>query len=148
LDDRNDLAHVIGVDSDADVAGMPLRPADSPLRPLLDPRPPDSPWVWSVGRPEVAGRLRLPAAAKALIGVRDGQSTHVRGVCHQVGLVVHPAAAGARLRIDGHGRLTLPVWLRDRGPLAIGSNRAASVVVIAPTAVLDPVGDLLAGIRR
>src|SRR5712692_3699550 len=121
-DDRELLTHVAGVDADADVAGMPLPPADSPLRPLVDPRPSDSPWAWSVGQPEVADRLRLPAAAKQLIGFRDGQPAHVRGVCHQVGLVVHPAeATGARLRIDGNGRLTLPVWLRDRGPLAIGT---------------------------
>jgi len=102
-----------------------------------------------VGQPEVAGRLRLPAAAKQLIGFRDGQPAHVRGVCHQVGLVLQPANnAGARLRVDGNGRLTLPVWLRDRGPLVIGTHCDSGVTVIAPTAVLDAVGNLLAGIHR
>ncbi len=37
------------------------------------------------------------------------------------------------------------MWLARPGPLAIGANPVAGVVVIAPTAVLDPVGDLIAG---
>jgi len=129
---------------------MPLPPANSPLRHIADPAPPGStPWVWAIGQPEAAGRLRVPAPARELLGLHHGHPDHVRGLCHQAGLVLHAAnPAGGRLRVDGAGRVTLPMWLRDRGPLAIGTNAPAGVVVIAPTAVLDPVGDLLARIRR
>nr|MBA3764507.1 hypothetical protein [Actinomycetota bacterium] len=48
---------------------------------------------------------------------------------------------------DQWGRLMLPAWLR-RGAersLVIGSDVAASVLVLAPVSVLDSLGDLLIG---
>lgn len=150
-DDQEGVTLLAGYDAGgADAARMPFPPADSPLRHLINPAPPSgTSWVWAIGQPEAAGRLRLAAAAKHTLGLRPSQPGHVRGLCHNSGLVLHATeTTGARLRVDGAGRLTLPMWLRDRGPLAIGTNQAAGVVVIAPTAVLDPVGELLARARR
>ena len=149
--DQEDVALLAGQDAGGvDAAGMPFPPADSPLRHFAEPAPPSSTaWVWAIGQPETAGRLRLPAPAKYTLGLGPSQPGHVRGLCHNAGLVLHATeTTGARLRVDSAGRLTLPMWLRDRGPLAIGTNHAAGVVVIAPTAVLDPVGELLARTRR
>ena len=119
------------------------------LRQLADlsTTPGPSAWVWAVARPDPEGRLRLPAAARHALGVRSGHQREVRGICHRVALVVTPAGTGTSLVVDSRGRLTIPVWLRrgaDRS-LVIGVDHTAPIVVIAPVAVLDGVGNLLAG---
>lgn len=51
------------------------------------------------------------------------------------------------MTVDGRGRLYVPVWLR-RGHgtwLIVGTQAATSIVVVAPTSMLDALGDQLAG---
>ena len=119
------------------------------LRQLADLGPdPDPPrWRWGIVRPDPEGRLRLPAEARRALRFRPGHRHHVRGICHRFALVARVDDAGASLVVDSRGRLTLPVWLRrgtDRA-LVVGSDAAATTVVVAPIAVLDRLGELLAG---
>jgi hypothetical protein len=61
--------------------------------------------------------------------------------------VITPDRGGALLTIDPWGRIMLPTWVR-RGAersLLIGADLDASRLVIAPTSVLDSVGELLVG---
>jgi len=84
------------------------------------------------------------------LGVRAGHRTEVRGICHRVALVVRSAGAGAPMVVDSRGRLSLPAWLR-RGPvgsLVVGTDAGARLLVIAPAAVFEGLGDLLAGASR
>jgi hypothetical protein len=103
-------------------------------------------WSWAVRSHESGGRLRLPADAQAAIGFRLGASLEVTGRCQRVGLVIAlDRSGGASLTVDPWGRLMLPAWLR-RGAersLLIGSDIDGSVLVVAPTSVLDGVGELL-----
>jgi hypothetical protein len=55
--------------------------------------------------------------------------------------------AGAPLTIDSRARLCVPAWLR-RQPVTsmlVGTRDDTGFVVIAPTTVLDPLGDVLVG---
>lgn len=92
----------------------------------------------------------LPAGARLALGSPPGRQTSVRGFCHRVALVVSPDGAGAAMTVDSRGRLVVPAWLR-RGPSAamvVGTRRDASVVVVAPTTVLDVLGEILMGPSR
>jgi bifunctional DNA-binding transcriptional regulator/antitoxin component of YhaV-PrlF toxin-antitoxin module len=109
-----------------------------------------SPWAWAVARLDRAGRLLLPVEARAVLGVQSGLQTRVRGVCHRVVLVLSADGAGAALTVDSRGRLCVPAWLR-RGAmssLVVGTNHANELVVVAPTTVLDGLGDVLVGESR
>jgi hypothetical protein len=117
----------------------------------LGREPAPSRWSWAVRTYEPGGRLRLPADALAAIGHRPGVSRDVHGRCQRVGLVIAGGLpVGARLTVDPWARLMLPAWLR-RGAersLLIGADLDASVLVVAPTSVLNAVGDLLLGSFR
>jgi DNA-binding transcriptional regulator/RsmH inhibitor MraZ len=109
-----------------------------------------SPWAWAVVRPDPAGRLLLPIEARAVLGIPPGQRFTVRGVCHRVTLALTADGAGAALTVDSRARLCLPAWLRQRAPSAVlvGTNTATALVVVAPTTVLDGLGDVLMGESR
>jgi hypothetical protein len=130
--------------------GMPDPRTSTALRQLtaLGREPAPSRWSWAVRTYEPGGRLRLPAEAQAAIGFRPGASFEVSGLCQRVGLVIAlDHFGGASLTVDPWGRLMLPAWLR-RGAersLLIGSDVDGSMVVVAPTGVLDSVGELLTG---
>jgi bifunctional DNA-binding transcriptional regulator/antitoxin component of YhaV-PrlF toxin-antitoxin module len=113
-----------------------------------DPEPPH--WAWAVVRPDPAGRLCLPIEARGTLGVEPGRRHELRGICHRVALVLRADGAGAPIVVDGRGRLSLPTWLRRRtgGSLVVGTDRATAMLVIAPVAVLDGLGGILAGGSR
>lgn len=122
------------------------------LRQLTDlgPDPGPSRWVWAIVRLDPKGRLVLPAEARRALGARTGERTSVRGVCHRVALVVSQDGAGAAMTVDARGRLVVPAWLR-RGPdaaMVVAIRRDVAVVVVAPTTVLDGLGDILVGPSR
>jgi DNA-binding transcriptional regulator/RsmH inhibitor MraZ len=114
----------------------------------LDPDP--SEWAWAVVRLDPKGRLALPLGARIALGPHGMERIEVRGVCHRVALVLSPDGAGAAMTIDGRGRLCVPVWLRrgSTSSVLVGANHATSLVVVAPTAVLDGLGDVLVGESR
>jgi hypothetical protein len=64
--------------------------------------------------------------------------------------VLRADGAGAPMVVDGRGRLSLPAWLRRRtgGFLVVGTDHATAMLVIAPVAVLDGLGGILAGGSR
>jgi hypothetical protein len=67
-----------------------------------------------------------------------------------VTLVLVATGAGAAMTVDGRARTCVPAWLR-RGPVAsvlVGTNHATELVVVAPTTVLDGLGDVLVGESR
>ncbi|MGI8663859.1 MAG: AbrB/MazE/SpoVT family DNA-binding domain-containing protein [Acidimicrobiales bacterium] len=117
--------------------------ADLDLGP--DPGPPR--WEWSVARVDAAGRIPFPAAARRALGVTPGTRTVLRGIGNRVSLVLAADCGGAPIVVDGRGRLRVPAWLR-RGPgasMLVGTRYDAPVVVVAPVATLDGLGDLLSG---
>ena len=72
------------------------------------------------------------------------------GGCHRVAMVLQRDGGGAPMVVDGRGRLSVPAWLRQ-GPgasMVVGTRYDAPVVVVAPSTVLDRLGDLLAGSSR
>ena len=113
-----------------------------------DPDP--SRWAWAIARVEGTGRIVLPTEARAALGAHAGERLAVAGVCNRVALVVRPDGAGAPLTVDGRGRLRVPAWLRrvDATMLLIGTHAAAATVLVAPTHVLDGLGDVLVGESR
>jgi hypothetical protein len=109
-----------------------------------------SPWAWAIARLDPAGRFLLSVEARAVLAVRPGLQTRVRGVCHRVTLVLADGGAGAPMTVDGRGRLCVPAWLR-RGPTSsvlVGTNHTTELVMVAPTTVLDGLGDVLVGESR
>lgn len=54
---------------------------------------------------------------------------------------------GRRITVDRRGRLYVPAWLRQgaRTWLLVGTQAAASIVVVAPRSLLDGLGDRLLG---
>jgi len=119
------------------------------LRQLTDlGHEPDPPrWAWAVARLDAKGRVLLPPAARSALGVRLGDRTAVVGRCHRVAMVLQHDGGGAPMVVDNRGRLGVPAWLR-RGPgasMVVGTRYDAPVVVLAPVATLDGLGDLLSG---
>jgi DNA-binding transcriptional regulator/RsmH inhibitor MraZ len=129
---------------------MPDVRTSAALRQLHDLGPgPDEPrWRWAVVRVEPTGRIILPAAAREILGVGGT----VRGTCNRVASLLRPDGAGAEVAIDGRGRVRLPAWPRTAagvtGSVVVGSGPDLALVVVAPTDVLDGLGDLLVGGRR
>jgi hypothetical protein len=113
-----------------------------------DPDPPR--WAWAVACLDPARRLLLAVEARAVLDIRLGQRTTVRGVCHQVTLVLAADGGGATLTVDSRGQVCLPAWLRrgSTSSVLVGANHATQLVVVAPTTVLDGLGDVLAGESR
>jgi bifunctional DNA-binding transcriptional regulator/antitoxin component of YhaV-PrlF toxin-antitoxin module len=98
------------------------------------------------------GRVTLPAAARQVLGAAGG-GAKVRGLWWDVALVVRPAGPGRSMAVDGRGRLVVPVWLRQAvdpsASVLVGVRAAvAPIVVVAPTRVLDRLGEILAGEGR
>jgi len=106
-----------------------------------------SPWAWAVAHVDPKGRVALPAEARLVLEVAQGRRTSVRGVCNRVALVVRAEGPGAAVAVDARGRLAVPVWLRrpPPAPVVVGTQQDTAVVVIAPTTVLEGLGDLLVG---
>ena len=109
------------------------------------PDPP--PWRWAIVRLEGGGRLRLSPEARAALGAEPGHIVEVRGLCGPVALVLRPAGRGRAATIDARGRLYVPMWLRSEvsPSYLIGTRTATATVVVAPTTVLDDLGDQLLG---
>jgi hypothetical protein len=82
---------------DANVDGMRDLRNSTALRQLVDlgHDPDPTRWAWAVARLDPAGRLLLAVEARAVLGIRLGQRTTVRGVCHRVTLVLAADGAGA-----------------------------------------------------
>ena len=122
------------------------------LRQLADlGHQPDRPrWSWAIARLEPTGRLVLPVEARHALGVRAGHRTPLRGICQRVALVVRTDGSGALMAVDGRGRLLVPTWLRKgtAAAVVVGTRHDEPIVVVAPTAVLDALGDVLSGERR
>lgn len=137
---------------DADPGSMHDPRNSTALRQLADlGHEPDPPrWAWAVARLDPKGRLLLPAEARLALGVRPGERTVVRGVCHRVALVLSAEGARALMSVEGRGRLVVPAWLRrgSASPMVVGTRSAPPMVVVAPTSVLDGLGDILSGESR
>lgn len=122
------------------------------LRQLTDVghEPDPSRWVWAVARLEPCGRLFLPEVTRAALGAGGPIGGEVRGLCHRTALVLQADGAGRSMTIDGRGRVYVPVWLRrgSTSGLLVGTHLATSIVVVAPTAVLDELADRLKGEAR
>ena len=124
---------------------MPNLRTSTALRqlPELGCDPPEPRWRWAVVRVELTSRIVLPADAREVLGT----AVAVRGWCNRVALVITPDGPGAEVAIDGRGRLRLPTWLRDgehaAGGVLVGTRNDPAAVVVAPTGVLDAVGNLL-----
>jgi hypothetical protein len=111
-------------------------------------RAPDPPsWTWAVVRLEPCGRLLLSPEARVVLGARPGDVLDVRGLCGPTALALQPAGRGRAITIDRRGRIYVPAWLRQRPSYLIGTRADPATVVIAPTTVLDDLGDDLAGER-
>jgi hypothetical protein len=140
------------VDRDAEHASMPNLRTSTALRQLNDfgHQPNPTRWSWAIARVEPTGRLLLPVEARAVLGARAGRRTPLRGLCHRDALVLNVDEAGGAFVVDSRGRLLVPAWLRTgtAAPVVVGTRIDAALVLIAPTATLDPIGDLLSGTRR
>jgi hypothetical protein len=89
------------------------------------------------------GRLRLPAAARAVLGATAGTSTTLRSVSGGVALVLRSdgVGGGVAVRGDGRGRVRLPFWLRHSAPdglVVVGTHCDPAGVVVASMRVLIP----------
>lgn len=96
---------------------------------------------------EVMGRVRLPSGAALL-----AESTEpVRATSRGVAMVLRRGGVGAAVRVDERRRLgPLPAWFRrlcePSGSVLVAIGRPdTSVVVMAPTSVLDALVDRVAG---
>lgn len=104
-------------------------------------------WSWAVAELPGTGRLRLPDVAREVLDYTDGGL--VSALAHGDVLIVRPLeGTGRRLRVDGRGRIYVPRWLRSHDGLLIGALRAERLVLVAPSRVLDAVGDRLLGSIR
>lgn len=125
-------------------------------------RPPPNPvrWAWAVVGVDPGGRVRLPPAARRVLGAETGGVTAL-AVARGAVLVVRADhsgdGAGVSLSVDGRGRVSLPVWWRRActgGACAVATRAGAgatgegALVVLAPTGVLDGLADVLVGERR
>lgn len=112
---------------------------------LADDTPPHR-WDWTIATVEKTGRISLPHPARAALGLSDGGGALV-GICHATSLVLRPGDPQRRnpFRVDGRGRLRVPVWLRRDGPdvLLVRTLGDEGLAVVAGTGVLDAVGDSL-----
>jgi hypothetical protein len=110
-----------------------------------DPAPPR--WSWAIAALERIGRVRLPAPAIQALGVSTGGEVWVRS--SRLALVLEAKGPGAKVAVDGRGRMFVPVWLRQAAEparqLLVGTPAAQGLVVVAAVGVLDGIGDLLAG---
>jgi hypothetical protein len=98
------------------------------------------------------GRVTLPMAARRVLGAAGGEAT-VRGLWRGVALLLRPGGPGRSLAVDGRGRVVVPVLLRrsaaPSGSVLVGAQSgSAPVVVLAPTVVLDGLGNDAVGEGR
>jgi len=108
--------------------------------------PPPSRWSWSIGRLDTAGRLCIPATGAATLGPGPWSMRW-----HQLAVVLEADAewTGQSVAIDGRRRLLVPAWLRRQGrDVLVGVDGRRARVLVAPVAVLDRFGDVLAGDER
>jgi hypothetical protein len=125
------------------------------------PPPPPARWSWAVVALDPEGRVGLPWAARRALGAAAGTAMTARAVARGAVLVLRAdpdgAGAGAVLALDGRGRVRLPLWWRRAcasGACAVATRAGtaavaeASLVVLAPTGVLDGLADVLVGERR
>jgi hypothetical protein len=128
---------------------MPDLRTGTALRQLHDlgPDPAEIRWRWAVARVEPSCRVVLRGEARVVLGA----ASEVRGACNRVAFLLRPDGPGAAVVIDGRGRVRLPAWLRGAalaaGGVLVGIRRDPALVVVAPTGVLDGVGDILVGDR-
>ena len=117
-------------------------PALRTLADLTDERR-DRRWSWSVRRLDAAGRLSLARPVVAALGPGPW---HMRW--HHLALLVEPGPAddGPGAVVDDRGRVTVPVWLRQRNRnVIVGLDHDGPTLLLAPVEVLDRLGDVLAG---
>ena len=108
--------------------------------------PPPARWSWSVRRLDSAGRLCLTRSALAVLGPGPW-----RARWHHLALLVETdtSGQGPRATVDDRGRLTVPIWLRQRGrDVLVGLDHDQPGLLVAPAEVLDRLGDVLAGRSR
>jgi len=103
-------------------------------------------WRHWVAGLEATGRVTLPPRARP---VADAEEP-VRAVSRGLMLVLRPGGVGAPVRLDQRGRLALPHWLRrlcePTGSVLVAVRHPdASVVVVAPTGLLDSLIDDVVG---
>ena len=109
----------------------------------LGHEPPPPRWRWAIAKLQLIGRIALPAEAGGALGWSPGAMVEVRGRLSRLALVLRRDGTGATFRVDGRGRLYLPVWLRRTDAVLVGTQQDRQLVVIAPVGVLDGIGDLL-----
>jgi hypothetical protein len=104
-------------------------------------------WSWAIVGLERIGRIRLPGPAIEALAVGGGGVVRVRSA--RLALVVRLERPGARVMVDGRGRMSVAVWLRHAVAgsrmLLVGAQAERGLVVVAAVGVLDGIGDLLAG---
>lgn len=117
-----------------------------PTSALRKPCPPR--WRWVIVRLDAEGRVCLPGNALVVLGAAADERAVVRGTCNRVGLVLHRDGA-APLSVDSRGRVLVPVWLRraagESGSVVVGTRTEDHLVLVAPVAVLDGLGNMLVG---
>lgn len=111
----------------------------------LGAEPPPRRWAWAVAKLQPIGRITLPAEAGGALGWSPGVTVEIRGRSSRLALVLRRDGTGAAFRVDGRGRLYLPVWLRRTDAVLVGTREDRPLVVIAAVGVLDGIGDLLLG---
>lgn len=95
---------------------------------------------------DATGRIRIPAAARPDEDEPPELVVSSRGRA----VVLRRSGIGSRRRVDRRGRLLVPCWLRDlvgeHGEVVVSASVPdASVVVLAPVAMLDDLADALTG---
>lgn len=125
----------------------PRTPPAPVLPDLTGPPVPLSPWRWGGAKPDPAGRLQLPPAARrALVGEADA-AVEVDGVVRGDTLVLRPDAVDGRsVTVDGRGRIYLPAWLRRHPGFLVGTHHLVDggvAVVVVPAVLFDAIGDRL-----
>jgi bifunctional DNA-binding transcriptional regulator/antitoxin component of YhaV-PrlF toxin-antitoxin module len=118
------------------------------LRHLDLPGPLEPAWDWDVVRVGAAGRIRLPDAAREVLGATDGPTPVVVFANGDALLVRAAPEAGRPRTVDGRGRLYIPRWLRSHPALVVGTGVALRLVLLAPVQLLDPIGERLCGSAR
>jgi hypothetical protein len=103
-------------------------------------------WRHWVADLEATGRITLPLGARLVADER----VPIRAVSRGIMLVLRSGGVGAPVRVDGRGRMALPAWLRRMSEptgsvLVAARHPEPSVVVLAPTGVLDSLIDEVVG---